>query len=183
MKPGERKAIAGLIDEKAKVLHFDLADDGTFPNNPKLPLILYQGVLRLPKEGGAALIEELLEANQWDGTWRNGIFTYQHYHSIAHEVLAVYSGSAKVQFGGPKGITQKFAVGDVVVIPAGVAHKNLGASEDFRVIGAYPPGQEPDMCHGKPGERPQADENIQRVPKPKSDPVFGRSGPLIERWG
>jgi uncharacterized protein YjlB len=182
MKAREGKAIGELIDQKAKVLQFELADDGTFPNNSKLPLMLYQGVLRLPKAGAAALIEELLEGNQWEGAWRNGIFTYHHYHSVAHEVLAVYSGSAKVQFGGPNGITQNFALGDVVVIPAGVAHKNLGASDDFRVIGAYPPGQEPDMCCGKPGERPQADENIRRVPKPKSDPVFGPSGPLIERW-
>src|SRR4051812_33472836 len=149
-KERERKAIAELVDDTAKVLHFDLADDGTFPNNPKLPLILYQGVLRLPTQGGAAMIEELLEGNQWEGTWRNGIFSYHHYHSILHEVLAVYSGSAKVQFGGPNGITHTFAVGDVVAIPAGVAHKNLGASEDFRVIGSYPPGQEPDMCYGRP---------------------------------
>src|SRR4051794_8945965 len=171
-----------IVKPDAKILQFQLRDDGTFPNNPKLPLIFYHGALQLPEHGGAALVEELLESHRWEGTWRNGIFSYQHYHSIAHEVLAVYSGSANVQFGGPKGITEKFAVGDVVVIPAGVAHKNLGASEDFRVIGAYPPGQEPDMCYGKPGERPQADEHIRRVPKPKSDPVFGPSGPLMERW-
>jgi len=171
-----------IVNPNAKILQFELRDDGTFPNNPKLPLILYRAALKLPKQGGAALIEELLESNRWDGTWRDGIFTYHHYHSVAHEVLAVYSGSAKVQFGGPNGVTQEFTMSDVVVIPAGVSHKNLGASDDFRVVGGYPEGQQPDMCYGKPGERPNADENIRRVPMPKTDPIFGRTGPLIERW-
>ena len=72
--------------------------------------------------------------------------------------------------------------GDVIVIPAGVAHKNLGASADFRVVGAYPRGQHPDLCTGKPGERPQADRRIARVPLPEQDPVYGPGGPLIAHW-
>jgi uncharacterized protein YjlB len=74
------------------------------------------------------------------------------------------------------------SAGDVVVIPAGVAHKNLGASRDFRVVGAYPLGQRWDMCYGEPGERPRADENIARVALPGADPVYGTTGPLIEHW-
>jgi len=164
-----------------QVLHFALRDDGTFPNSP-FPLLVYVQVLGLSEESAASEIERLLEANGWTGSWRNGIYSYQHYHSTAHEVLLVYRGSATVQFGGPSGVSQKVTLGDAVVIPAGVAHKNLGSSYDFAVVGAYPEGQEPDMCYGRPEERPEADENIKRVPKPKIDPVYGSNGPLLDQW-
>ena len=68
------------------------------------------------------------------------------------------------------------------MIPAGVAHKNLGCSDDFVAVGAYPDGQEWDMCDGKAGERPSADENIKRVAKPKTDPVYGNKGPIFDHW-
>ncbi len=70
----------------------------------------------------------------------------------------------------------------MVIIPAGVGHKNCGASRDFAVLGAYPAGQKWDMCYGKPGERPQTDQNIARVQLPEGDPVYGAGGPLLERW-
>jgi len=72
--------------------------------------------------------------------------------------------------------------GDVVIIPAGVAHKNLECSRDFRAVGAYPDGQRPDTRYGKPGERPQVDDNIARVPLPPADPVFGKRGELMTQW-
>ena len=34
-------------------------------------------------------------------------------------------------------------------------------------------GQHPDMCYGKVGERPGADERIAEVPLPSTDPVIG----------
>ena len=73
--------------------------------------------------------------------------------------------------------------GDVIVIPAGVSHKNIHQSPDFRCVGAYPVGQSPDMQYGKPGERPHVDRNIESVPIPKMDPIFGIDGPLMEMWG
>jgi uncharacterized protein YjlB len=127
-------------------------------------------------------VEDLFESNGWNRCWRNGIYGFHHYHSTAHEVLGVYRGFAKVQLGGDNGVEQTVRCGDVVVIPAGVAHKNLGDSDNFRVVGAYPSGQSPDMCHGKSGERPQADGNIARVSLPPMDPVYGISGPLMGQW-
>jgi uncharacterized protein YjlB len=118
----------------------------------------------------------------WAGCWRNGIYSYHHYHSTAHEVLGVYRGSAKVQLGGEKGIIHEAEPGDVIIIPTGVVHKNLGSTSDFGVVGAYPDGQDWDMNYGKPGERPNADQSISSVPLPKSDPVFGASGPLLAKW-
>jgi uncharacterized protein YjlB len=158
-------------------------DDGTFPNNGKLSLIVYQGVLVLPQSNPAAIVEELFELNGWSGCWRNGIYGFHHYHSTAHEVLGVYSGSAQVQMGGDQGASLRVGCGDVIIIPAGVAHKNLGADNDFRIVGAYPRGQGPDMCYGKAGERPRADRNISKVPLPKIDPVYGSGGQMAKHWG
>jgi uncharacterized protein YjlB len=159
-----------------------LADDGTFPNNERLELLVYQGALGLPGQEPAAAVEDLFAAYGWGGSWRNGVYGYQHYHSTAHEVLGVYAGSARVQLGGPDGPAFDVARGDVIVVPAGVAHKNLGASSDFGVVGAYPRGQHPDMNYGKEGERPAADERIARVALPEADPVYGKQGPLVAHW-
>ena len=83
---------------------------------------------------------------------------------------------------GESGVVLEIQAGDAILIPAGVAHKNLGASSDFRVVGAYPLGQRPDMNQGRSGERPRADDNIARVPLPQADPVCGRDGPVSEFW-
>ena len=72
--------------------------------------------------------------------------------------------------------------GDVLVIPAGVSHKNVDQSADLLVIGAYPFGQQPDMRYGEKGDRPAADETIRRVVLPERAPVFGTNGPVMELW-
>jgi len=166
----------------AKVLNERLRDDGTFPNNERLPVLVYQTALALSNSNPAAIIENLFAANRWTGSWRNGIYGFHHYHSTAHEVLGVYGGSAEVQLGGDHGITLTVREGDVIIIPAGVAHKNLGASADFRVVGAYPSGTRPDMCYGNAGERPQADDRIAKLPLPHLDPVYGAQGPIADHW-
>lgn len=166
---------------KPRVIARVLKDASAIPNS-RLPLLIYQGALDLPKDDPAAAIEALLHKNQWGNDWRNGIFTYHHYHSTAHEVLFVFSGSCKVQAGGEGGLIETINAGDVIIIPAGVGHKNVGQSSDFKVVGAYPPQQNVDMNYGKPGERPRVDENIARLALPTTDPVFGKTGPLLEHW-
>lgn len=168
---------------KTQALVYVFKDDGAIPNNPKLPLLFYPNALRLGTGDPAVLFERLFAANQWRGAWRNGIYTFHHYHSTAHEVLGIAQGTAKVQFGGEEGAIVDVGSGDAVVIPAGVGHKNLGASPDLLVVGAYPSGQGVDLCRGAPGERPQVLENIARVPLPPADPLYGSSGPLVEHWG
>lgn len=157
-------------------------DDGAIPNNPELPLLLYHLQEDDPKKNLAALFEDCFEANAWEGCWRNGIYPYHHYHSVSHEALGVYAGEARVQLGGEQGITVDLKRGDVLVIPAGVGHKNLGSSPDFGVVGAYPEGHDYDTLLGDPSERPQALENIRRVPMPAADPLFGEDGPLCRIW-
>jgi uncharacterized protein YjlB len=169
------------IETEPKVLAIKLKDDGIIPNS-KLPLLLYQGAVSIPQSDPARVFEDLFKEHHWSDSWRNGIYSYHHYHSTAHEVLGIFRGSAKVQLGGEHGVIHEVRAGDVIVIPAGVAHKNLGASEDFGVVGAYPEGQEMDMNYGKPEERPRADQNIAQVLMPKMDPVFGENGPLNDKW-
>ncbi len=164
------------------IVSISLTDDGTFPNNEKLPLVKLVSAVALPEQNPAAVIEELFQKNNWRGSWRNGIYSFHHYHSTAHEALGCYGGSAQVQFGGPEGEIVDFNAGDVVIIPAGVAHKKINSTSDFAVVGAYPDGQTWDMNYGKEGERPHADDNIAQVALPKRDPVFGADGPLIKLW-
>lgn len=159
----------------------ELKDDGVFPNS-HLPLIVYRNAVSLPEQDPAGVFESLFSANEYAGCWRNGIYPYHHYHSTAHEVLGVYSGSAMVQLGGEDGVVHRVRAGDALLIPAGVAHKNLGSTEDFGVVGAYPDGRDWDLNCGKPGERPQTDRNIARVPVPQLDPIYGPVGPLLDHW-
>lgn len=157
-------------------MHFE--DDGQIPNNPRLPLILYRGVL----PGGVDACRELFARHGWGGMWVDGVFPYHHYHSTAHEALGVVGGSAEVQFGGPQGEIVTVQSGDVVIIPAGVGHCRISASGDFSVVGAYPAGQNWDLRTGEPGDRPEVLHNIEAVPLPQQDPVYGDEGGLLEVW-
>jgi uncharacterized protein YjlB len=157
------------------------ADDGIVPNNPRLPLVLYRGVLG--RDGDlAARCAAMFAANGWPHPWRNGIYGHHHYHSTAHEVLGIAAGSARVRLGGESGRVVELHTGDVVVIPAGVAHKRESASADLVVVGAYPTGQQPDLCRADPGRHDRAAATVARVALPQADPVTGRADPLIDCW-
>ncbi|RIK41106.1 MAG: hypothetical protein DCC55_12845 [Chloroflexi bacterium] len=169
--------------QQTQVTLYLFQDDGAIPNNPTLPFLVYPGALQITGDDPAVVAEHVFTANGWGGLWRNGIYSFHHYHSTAHEVLAICRGEARVQFGGEQGVVLEVRPRDVVVIPAGVGHKNLGSSDDLLVVGAYPPGQQWDLCSGRPEERPGVLENIARVPLPLTDPVFGQEGPLLEHWG
>jgi uncharacterized protein YjlB len=154
------------------------APEGRIPNNPDLPLLVYRGVLAAG-EMAAANCEALFSGHGWSNGWRNGIFGYHHFHSTAHEVLGLVKGEARVRFGGEGGETVALRVGDVVVIPAGVAHRNEGASRDLVVIGAYAGGRDYDTCTASDAS---ALARIQATPKPAADPVYGARGPLLKAW-
>lgn len=168
--------------DTVQILTFHFADDGRIPNHPTLPMIVYRAVLQLDAHDPAATVEVLFAQNGWQGMWRNGIFDFPHYHSNAHEVLAICRGEATVRFGGDAGETLIVEAGDVALLPAGTGHQRLSPAGDLLVVGAYPPGQVPDLCRGSVAERTQASENIRQVTLPLSDPVYGRAGPLSRFW-
>ena len=158
-----------------------IGPEGYFPNNAELPALHYKSAFAIGSEL-ADMMEETFLENKWTNAWRNGIYDYHHYHSTAHEVLGVYSGNCKVQLGGSDGIILELNEGDVIVLPAGVAHKNVGCSTDFKCIGAYAGGRDYDMNYGKPEEIKKAKKNISKLPLPEMDPVYGEDGPLAKIW-
>ena len=159
-------------------------DDGRFPNNGHLAVLHYKKCLELPADIADAgdAVESLFLSNDWKNSWRDSIYDYLHYHSVTHEVMGIYAGFARVELGGEHQIVIELNKGDVLIIPAGVAHKKVVSSDNFICLGAYPAGKQFDINYGKGDERPQADKNIASLPLPLYDPVFGKNGLLFQFW-
>jgi uncharacterized protein YjlB len=157
--------------------HF-FEDDGAIPNS-RLPLLIYHEV---EAANDAAACERLFDSNGWVPDWRDGIFSFHHFHSITHEVLGIVGGTATVKLGGPGGRSFEIGEADVLVLPAGTGHCNQGSNPDLLVIGAYPDGMPWDLRRGDPAEHDEAVANINAVPLPRADPVGGPDGALTELW-
>jgi len=142
-------------------------------------VLIYHGV---EEARDADQCEGLLATNGWLPEWRDGIFSFNHFHSITHEALGIVAGTATVILGGPSGRAFEIGQGDVLVLPAGTGHCNQESSSDLLVIGAYPNGMPWDIRRGDPAEHDEAVTNIRAVPLPVADPVEGQHGPLTELW-
>ena len=166
-------------------LTFMFADDGSVPNNPLLPLVLYRGAVDVAAaRDPESAIEQVFMANGWGhGMWRNGILPFTHFHSMTHEVLGIARGSARVRFGGEQGEEIEVKAGDVAVLPAGTGHQRLTDAAGLRVIGGYPAKGRYDFCQGNASEHALALQNIAKVPLPENDPLYGADGPLLTLWG
>lgn len=161
------------FEEKLLVLRAYFKDDGTFPNNPSHPLLIYKNVW-----DGSTNGVDLFIRNGWTQPWAWGIFEFHHYHSTAWEALLCIKGEACIQFGGPLGPKLQASKGDLILIPPGVAHRQITARGGFTLLGSYP-NETPhaDTVKGKPTPHERA--NIASCPVPTSDPIFGASAP----WG
>lgn len=164
-----------------------LKADQPYPNS-MLPVLFYPGAFREivetddPAQNGIDLFKE----NGYTNAWVNGIFPYHHFHSNTHEVLACVSGEASVQLGGSNGKIIKFSRGDVLLLPAGTAHKRIKASKDFKIVGAYPNGIKYNTY--KPEDVSSDDEykrikqEIKKVSVPALDPVQSKGGAVKKYW-
>lgn len=203
-----------------EVRKYYLPPTDLIPNSPR-PLLHYKNVLA--EESGQAHrdpieVWDMFSGNGWKVEWifRYGPTQSSHYHSQAHECMAVLSGTATVRFGVADtsedlgentrgtaweegGVELEAEAGDVFIVPAGVAHKTHNAKPEaefklltpgtghgieaqdakqtladidlsgYTMMGAYSGGDWDFVTSGGNYEK------VWSVPKPKSDPVFGRS--------
>jgi uncharacterized protein YjlB len=171
-------ATAARGEVKLDVEKLQLSRNGWMPNNDRLPVLLYRRALR-----GSDLanhMEETFRRNLWPPQWRNGVYTFHHYHSTAHEVLGFAAGSATLTLGGEGGHDVAVEAGDVLALPAGTGHYLAHADASFLVVGAYPTDQHWDICRSAPDAA--AAERMLHLSFPASDPLAGKSGELVHAW-
>jgi uncharacterized protein YjlB len=176
--------------------HFEVFyfEEDRFIPNSHLPVIFYESVLtyevlpankHLPEKVLVDAMNVHLREQGWNAEWAAKIYKSEHYHSTAHEMLGVIGGSATLVLGGVR--SKRYATvdlyeGDVVLIPAGVAHTCVSHSERFLVVGAYPENQKYDMCWGTKKDLAKARRNIPKVELPSNDPLFGVSRIFQALW-
>ncbi|RGP74457.1 FAD-dependent pyridine nucleotide-disulfide oxidoreductase [Fusarium longipes] len=141
----------------SNIRQYHLAPTDLIPNSPR-PLLHYKNALAKHRDAihcEPAEVWDLFTKNGWDVQW---IFRYpqtqlSHFHSEAHECMAVLSGTATIRFGVADtsddlqentygsawengGIELEAEAGDVFVIPAGVAHKtyNTKPKAEFKLM-------------------------------------------------
>lgn len=168
---------------KAVPVKYWFGDDGIFPNN-MLPVALYKRAMNIPMSDFLVYLyfKVIFNEHGWINNRRSGIFNFHHYHSNVHKVIGVCNGSASLLFGGNNGERIGLEKGDVIVIPAGVAHKNLGKENCIDCISAFYEGCAYDLNYGRPGERPTADVNIASLPIPDTDPLYGKAAGIVTLW-
>ena len=83
LKRGWRRSSGMQTTPRVVTIEEELfVDDGSVPNNPWLPLIVYRGALQTGPGAAEACIA-LFERNGWGGVWRNGIYAHHHYQHRA----------------------------------------------------------------------------------------------------
>lgn len=144
------------------------------------PLLIYHSCF--PYSTPVSTLESQLTTNGISPQWRYTMYTTSHYHSTTHEILCIIRGGAKLLFGGeanPGRVEQEVKVGDVVVVPAGVAHRLLQDIEGgFEMLGSYPDGCSWDMCYDKKGEEDKA-KAVGTIEWLEKDPLYGEDGPVV----
>ncbi|CAG8151364.1 unnamed protein product [Penicillium olsonii] len=132
-----------------EVRQYQLMPTNFIPNSPR-PLLHYKDVLATRhSQCDPAEVWDMFTKNEWDVQWifRYGPTQLSHYHSRAHECMAVLSGTARIRFGVADtsddlmenthgsswedgGVELEAEAGDVFIIPAGVAHKTYNTKPD-----------------------------------------------------
>ena len=143
------------------------------------PLLIYHGAF----QGTASQFESHLQTvGVVTPQWRYTMYSTSHFHSTSHEVLGICSGSARLCFGGEENsgrVEPVVETGDVIVVPAGVAHRLLEDHGGFQMVGSYPVGKHWDMCYGAEGEEAKV-KSISNLGWFGRDPVYGDEGPVLD---
>lgn len=154
IKKKARSTHPSFSNMPTKVKTYILHNTKLIPNSP-FPLLHYPGLLADKTNCHATKVYDLFSSNGWDTQWiyRYGPTQTSHYHSQAHECMAVLSGTATIRFGAADlsddldastygqdhedgGVELRAQAGDVFVIPAGVSHKTHDTSPpaEFKLL-------------------------------------------------
>ena len=101
------------------------------------------------------------------------IFNYHDYHTKAWELLLCIRGSACIQLGRDSGSCTTIHKGDLVLIPTGVACKQLSENDGFSLLGSYPKrgfDGRIDTCTGR--ATLEEEKRIDDCYVPLADPIF-----------
>ncbi|KAI1065520.1 hypothetical protein LB507_001234 [Fusarium sp. FIESC RH6] len=154
-----------------QIKEYHLPPTDLIPNSPR-PLLHYKNVLTKTRNNtqcDPAEVWQTFTKNGWNVEWifRYGSTQSSHFHSEAHECMAVLSGTATIRFGVADtsddlqestygsawekgGVLLEAEAGDVFIIPAGVAHKthNTKPEAEFKLMS-------PGVGHGIEADDPQ----------------------------
>ncbi|KAH7128936.1 hypothetical protein EDB81DRAFT_808515 [Dactylonectria macrodidyma] len=133
------------------IREYHLKATNLVPNSPR-PLLHYKNVI--PRDPATSKCDhikvwDMFIDNGWDVQWivRYGPTQLSHYHSQAHECMAVLSGTATIRFGAADtsddlresswgsaweqgGVELVAEPGDVFLIPSGVSHKTYNTKPE-----------------------------------------------------
>lgn len=168
-----------------KVNSYTLPPTPLIPNSP-LPLLHYPGLLKDFVQSPTFTPTQLLNLyakSGWQTQWiaKYGPDIQSHYHSTTHEAMTVISGhAATIRFGvadspswsegqlppGAKdegaeegGLEIQASIGDVFIIPAGVAHKTFAPVPESTELAFHQPD---DIKEGRAREVSDEIETIRR---------------------
>ncbi|MEM6373050.1 MAG: hypothetical protein AAF727_09775 [Pseudomonadota bacterium] len=152
---------------------------GMIPNS-RFPLLVHRNAV---PGGGADAIKDRFRANGWSNNWDYpGVYEYAHFHSTTHECLGCAQGWMKFNLSVGDGgwTTVRIEAGDVIVMPAGVSHENVGTSDDIHMCGGYPLGRDWDDIQEEflsEEDYKRACKRIMMLPIPDKDPATGLAMP------
>ncbi|GIZ37094.1 hypothetical protein CKM354_000055700 [Cercospora kikuchii] len=167
-----------------QVLKHLIPAHGLTPNTSiqNKPLLIYKSCF--PSNISASQIESHLKSvGIVTPQWRYTMYSTSHFHSTSHEVLCISNGKAKLCFGhedNPQRVEEVVEKGDVIIVPAGVAHRLWeDVTGVFEMVGSYPEGCHWDMCYGREGEESKV-KAIADLGWLAKDPVYGDEGPALD---
>jgi len=113
------------------ILRHQIPAHGLTPNTSlsHKPLLIYRSAFPSSPALTPSLIESHLSSvGVVTPQWRYTMYSTSHFHSTSHEVLGISRGRARLCFGHEENggrVVEVVGAGDVVVVPAGVAHRLL----------------------------------------------------------
>ena len=154
---------------------------GRIPNS-RFPLLIHRNAI---PGGGVDAVKARFRENGWGNNWEYpGVYEYAHFHSTTHECLGCASGWMEFNLSvGDGGWTKvRIEAGDVIVMPAGVSHEDVGHSNDIMMCGGYADGRDWDNIQEEfltPELYYMACKSIMALPIPSLDPATGKP---LHQW-